>query len=764
MADKRINDLPALVTQATTDVYEMSNNAATLSSKETRAQMLAYMQANIGTIAQIIWVNATDGDDANTGAINNPLQTINAALAKAKLIASFSTKVLIKAIGDFSITGDLELTPFVDIDGENTGVITLTGELKNDSNWDSTGTPNAIVKNTEISAAGGVSLTFTVSQQALIIFDNVYFSVTPTFSATGTDSANGELIVLNGYQSSGSAMAVTLQNVNFIMRGMQVNGLDILNISATNSFGGSISNSETGAISVVAVIGGTESISINGSTVQSLELEGTNILVQIDASSYQVGATFVGGANVSNINIISLSDGSRVNTVPTNYTPDSPAANVPENSVTAHLNGIDNALSNIATGQTAFGEMYFTGNSDVTTIAALNTPVKVNASAFNSGELKNFTQSGGTITYTGTDPITALVSVDLTATYNGSSQNTGFYLALNGSVITKSKQSTFIGGATPATQANPVKCLVALVTGDDLDIYVENQENANDIIVQDCNFTAISVNAIVGDLISIAGENYLSLAGNVLTANPVDVSGSNITGTLKAASFPALTGDVTTSAGNLATTIANQAVSYAKIQNVSTNSRLLGRYTAGAGSVQEIKLGTNLSLSGDTLNATASVIAPAVGEMYLVPINSLATPIVANAWTKINAGAGPAPDYSGYSSGFLNQFTFANGRLTYTGTDNITVRATMTGAGTIASGSAEIIDYIFFKNGNTAITGSSLNGTLFNVGTPSANLNNVSCQGTFTLATNDYLELFCKNSSVANPIFSYLNIMIEEIA
>ncbi len=46
------------------------------------------------------------------------------------------------------------------------------------------------------------------------------------------------------------------------------------------------------------------------------------------------------------------------------------------------------------------------------------------------------------------------------------------------------------------------------------------------------------------------------------------------------------------------------SVIYAKIQDVSAGSVLLGRDTSGAGDVMEIILGTNLSMSGSTLNAT----------------------------------------------------------------------------------------------------------------------------------------------------------------
>jgi hypothetical protein len=63
-------------------------------------------------------------------------------------------------------------------------------------------------------------------------------------------------------------------------------------------------------------------------------------------------------------------------------------------------------------------------------------------------------------------------------------------------------------------------------------------------------------------------------------------------------------GDITVSSSGATWTVDNDAITYAKMQNVSAASKLLGRGSSGgSGDVQEISLGSGLSMSGTTLSA-----------------------------------------------------------------------------------------------------------------------------------------------------------------
>lgn len=122
---------------------------------------------------------------------------------------------------------------------------------------------------------------------------------------------------------------------------------------------------------------------------------------------------------------------------------------------------------------------------------------------------------------------------------------------------------------------------------------------------------------IVAAVVNAHGSNGTLFVRPALGSNIKDDEGVTIT---SLASGQILVADATgqifenksvsgdaTLANTGALTIANDAITYAKMQNVSAASRLLGRGSAGgAGNVEEITLGTGLSMSGTTLSATGS--------------------------------------------------------------------------------------------------------------------------------------------------------------
>ncbi len=106
--------------------------------------------------------------------------------------------------------------------------------------------------------------------------------------------------------------------------------------------------------------------------------------------------------------------------------------------------------------------------------------------------------------------------------------------------------------------------------------------------------------------VTLAGENYLSLAGQVITANAVNLSGTNVTGTLAAARFPALTGDITTSAGALATTLATVNGNLGSFTHGSFTVNAKGLITAASnGATPEVPLtfSTGLTRTSNTITS-----------------------------------------------------------------------------------------------------------------------------------------------------------------
>jgi len=198
----------------------------------------------------------------------------------------------------------------------------------------------------------------------------------------------------------------------------------------------------------------------------------------------------------------------------------------------------------------------------------------------------------------------------------------------------------------------------------------------------------IQRSALTGDVTAAAGSNSTAIASNTVTlAKLANIASDTLigrdtatTGVPEAISVgggveftgtggiqrSALTGDVTAAAGSAATTIANNAVTtakllddavtYAKIQDVSATDRLLGRDTAAAGNIEELTVGGGVEFTGagglQRSALTGDVTAAAGSGATAIANNAVVTAKIADAnvtMAKIAAGtaSGQQPFWDG---------------------------------------------------------------------------------------------------------------------
>ena len=108
-------------------------------------------------------------------------------------------------------------------------------------------------------------------------------------------------------------------------------------------------------------------------------------------------------------------------------------------------------------------------------------------------------------------------------------------------------------------------------------------------------------------ILGIVPADVTGLASVATSASASDLT----SGTLAAGRMPALTGDVTTVAGAVATTLTNDAVTNAKLANVAT-ATLKGRVTAATGDPEDLT-GTQATTLLDVFTSALKGLAPASG-------------------------------------------------------------------------------------------------------------------------------------------------------
>lgn len=102
------------------------------------------------------------------------------------------------------------------------------------------------------------------------------------------------------------------------------------------------------------------------------------------------------------------------------------------------------------------------------------------------------------------------------------------------------------------------------------------------------------------------GNNDIGISVDIATATAFGIASfdTNVLSITSGGlvSTRALKGEVTTTSGDIITTISNDAVDYAQIQNVTASDRVLGRTTAGAGDIEEVTFNDAIQdLAGSTV-------------------------------------------------------------------------------------------------------------------------------------------------------------------
>lgn len=301
--------------------------------------------------------------------------------------------------------------------------------------------------------------------------------------------------------------------------------------------------------------------------------------------------------------------------------------------------------ANMATASVVYRKTAGAGAPEVQTLATLKTDLGLTGT--NSGDQTSivgitgslaefnaaltgddFATGGGTATGTNTGDQTITLTGDVTGSGTGS-----FAATIGATKVTLAKianaaaNSKLLGSGDAGSGASYTELTVGsglTMTGTTLSStggYTDEQ--AQDAIgaMIDSSLAYVDATpllqraALTGDVTASAGSNATTIANSAVTlAKMADVATASVfyrktagtgapevntlatlktdlglTGTNGGDQTITLTGDVTGSGtGSFAATVANDAVTYAKIQNVSATDRLLGRSTAGSGDVEEI--------------------------------------------------------------------------------------------------------------------------------------------------------------------------------
>lgn len=304
------------------------------------------------------------------------------------------------------------------------------------------------------------------------------------------------------------------------------------------------SSSSTGSLVVAGGLGVAGNINAAG-TLTASNISGTNTgNVSYSGENY---LTFNAGTQALTGNAINLNSTNVTNTLPANKggsgnatyatgdllvaTGATTLSRLPLGTLSQLLQS--NGTNLIWTGFPSVENFYI--NNAGTNLTSTNAGLYVNPGSPNSdGNYINFS-GGRNIGITSAGASFLSFNLDYDATANAYLYNAGSTFSITQEISASGLVYKYSAGGTAGATATLSNGLAMDTSG---------------------NISATNLSGTNTGNVTLTGETYLTIAGQAITVSSVNVSGTQITGILKAASFPALSGVITTSAGSLTTSFA----------------------------------------------------------------------------------------------------------------------------------------------------------------------------------------------------------------
>jgi hypothetical protein len=452
-------------------------------------------------------------------------------------------------------------------------------------------------------------------------FANSFAGTSPSFGSSGTthtlyipmassNSVTAGLISKSDYDAFNNKQAAltTGSGISIMSNTIAVANITSANLSSTAGITNNQLQNSVITLGSTALTLGSANTSVAGLTnVTATNFIGTLSGTANSATKLATARTINGTSFDGTANITITDDASTLT-----------GATLASNITSSSLTGVGTITSGTWNGGIISGQFGGTGiNNNGKTITLggnLTTSGAYNTTLYTSGTTNLTLPTNGTIaTLSGTETLT-------NKTYNGLSiidKGTGFRLTGGSTtpyVINVDGNSSISGNNTGDQLIN----LQGDVTGSGTTMFTTTLASSGVTAGTYGSATAVPTFTVdsKGRLISASNTTIAGVSpiGSALTSGNIIVGNAS-----NAAAAVAMSGDVTISNSGV-TTIGAGAVSYGDIQNVSATDKVLGRVSAGSGSIEEIAT----TGSGNVVRATsATLVTPNIGAATATSLNKV---------------------------------------------------------------------------------------------------------------------------------------------